>query len=481
LSITDAEIIELEELYHQREVDERRSSLLDFRTDKNPNYTLLTESLAGQKYAYNEKEKRNERISGVGGVILEGSSRSGKTWSGIDFIIYLCLHLHKDKGCKIIILRETFAEFADNVYEDFQRRLDYYELDNPFHRAKVLKSFRIGKSTIRFMGCDNAKRAHGTGSDYVFGNEMMSVDKGVFKQLTQRCRIMFWGDYNPSFTKHWVFDSLLKRKDVAFLRTTFKDNPFITPNELNDLLITEPWETGSYEVTPEGKLVYNGKEIDEKNKPPVNKENVDQGTADEFHWKVYGLGLRGAMKGRIYKNITWLTETPPGLSFTKGLDFGFVTDPSALADYARRGRNVYVRPLWYAPTETSEEMHLALKACGVKMITPITADSSDKHVSEKKGTVQMVRELFARGWEIAKVSKTKGIMFWILDLKRYKIHIIVDRTTEHGEKMYQAMKEEAENYTMKEVQGIEINQPNDKFNHLWDAIRYAHMAHGQEL
>jgi hypothetical protein len=47
--------------------------------------------------------------------------------------------------------------------------------------------------------------------------------------------------------------------------------------------------------------------------------------------------------------------------------------------------------------------------------------------------------------------------------------------------MWKAIKKELENYKMKEVQGILINQPIDGFDHLLSAARYAHMAHGQEL
>jgi hypothetical protein len=37
-------------------------------------------------------------------------------------------------------------------------------------------------------------------------------------------------------------------------------------------------------------------------------------------------------------------------------------------------------------------------------------------------------------------------------------------------------RKEAENYKMKTINGIAINQPIDKFNHFWDAARYAKIA-----
>ena len=81
-----------------------------------------------------------------------------------------------------------------------------------------------------------------------------------------------------------------------------------------------------------------------------------------------------------------------------------------------------------------------------------------------------VRDLFDKGWEISKVSKTKSIMYWLTAMKEYKIHIV--RNT-----MYKHAKKEQENYMFKKVNGILINQPEDKYNHFWDASRYAFMAY----
>jgi hypothetical protein len=475
LSLTDAEIYELEELYEEREVDKRYQVLRNpTEANSSPNYRVLHEAIETQEWV-KDKKGVPKLESGYAGYILEGSSRSTKTWSGIDIIIWLCTERHKDKGCKINIYRETYNEFKETLYDDFRQRLDDFDLDNKFKRADEIKTFKIGKSRIAFLGDGK----HGGTCDYAFYNEAMFIKRQVFDQSEMRCNIFWWMDYNPSFTHHWVFDNVQPRHDVGFLRTTFKDNKFISPTQLNKILSYEPWLPDSYYIE-NNVLMYDGKLITEKHQPPPHPVNTENGTRDEFMWKVYGLGLRGAMKGLIYPLYTRIDKFP-NIAFTYGLDFGFTVDPSALVKYARKGRNIYIQPLWYKPTETSEEMHQALRACKVRMITPITADSADKYVSERKGVVQMVRELFARGWEIAKVSKTKGIMFWITDMKSYKIHIVVDLSTEHGRAMWKAIKKELENYKMKEVQGILINQPIDGFDHLLSAARYAHMAHGQEL
>jgi len=60
-------------------------------------------------------------------------------------------------------------------------------------------------------------------------------------------------------------------------------------------------------------------------------------------------------------------------------------------------------------------------------------------------------------------------MFWLLSMKKKKIHIVKNE-------FYLQVKKEQENYHLKEINGIAINQPVDKWNHFWDSARYRHMA-----
>jgi PBSX family phage terminase large subunit len=461
--ITDEELIELERLVKEQETFTFRKQLTTIDDLTSPNYKVLYESINNQKWGFDEHNKPILK-DGYAGCVLEGSSRSTKTWSGVDIIIYLCTVKHKDKPCSINIYRETYNEFKTTLYDDFKRRLDDFDLDNPFHRAKEIGSFKIGKSKIHFLGDGK----HGGGCDYAFFNEAMMIKQEVFDQVEMRCRVFWWMDYNPSFTEHWVFNSVIPRNDVAFKRTTFKDNRHISATELNKILSYEPWEPGTYEVIG-SEIFYKDLLVDEHNQPPSHVDNIEQGTSDEFMWKVYGLGLRGAMKGQIFKNVTYIDKFP-NIAHTWGLDLGFTTDPAALVKFAKEGNNIYLQLEIYEPIETSAELSAAMEAVGVSKYDPITADSSDKYVSEKKGTVQMVRELYEMGWEISKVSKTKGVMYWILKMKECKIHIVRNRLYKHAKK-------EQENYVFKEVNGILINQPEDKENHFWDGSRYSFMNH----
>lgn len=466
--ITDAEILELELLLHEQEKYELLNGLQNPKIgEQNPNYILLHQAINSQTWGF--VDGKPSLLSGYAGVALEGSSRSGKTWSGVDIIIYLCKYKHAKEGCTINLYRETYNEFKTTLYDDFKRRLDDFDLPNPFHNAREVPSFRIGKSTIHFLGDGK----HGGGCDYAFFNEAMMLRKEVFDQVEMRCRKFWWMDYNPSYTVHWVFDSVVTRDDVAFMRSTFKDNPHISPNELNKILSYEPWQTGSYEVREDGAY-YNGNLISDNNQPPPHFENVRQGTADVFMWKVYGLGLRGAMQGVIFNSIIWDIEPPYSLSPICTIDFGFTNDPCAITRYYESKEDIYIEPICYHPIDTPEGIDLMLKANGIPKTMPLICDSADKYTHENKGAVEMVKGLQKLGWKASKVKKDKSVMFWLTSMKKKKIHIIKNQ-------LYKFAKKEVENYKWKEINGILINQPEDAFNHIFDSSRYGHMAHNQQV
>lgn len=458
--MTSAEIKKLEELVRQHNILTLTEGLTTFDDKTNPNYKFLYDAITSQKFDF-----KGDLIEGVIGCILEGSSRSGKTWSGIDIIIWLCTEV--EENCVINIVRETYNEFKTTVYLDFKQRLDDFGLPNPFHNAQEVKSFKIGKNQINFLGSDKIGKRHGAGSDYLFFNEMMHIPQGVFNQLVMRCKKFWWGDYNPSVTDHWVFNSVIPRNDVGFLRTTYKDNPFISGAERRQIESYEPWEPGSYQVE-DNVVTYQGREIDEHHQPPPHPVNVDQGTADEFQWLVYGLGLRGAMTGVIFPKVHYIDEFP-ALGFHYGLDFGFTVDPTCLVKHAEDENNIYLELLLYQPVDNPQTLDLYLEKLGIDNTVPITADSQDKYTGENKGTVEMVRDLRDRGWSIEKVRKRKSVMFWLTSMKGKRICVVKNN-------LYKYAKREQENYRMREINGIAINQPIDQYNHFWDAARYAHMA-----
>lgn len=399
----------------------------------NKNFSFLHKCITEQKY--NEK---GELLAGKRGAVLEGSSRSGKTWAGIDIIILLSVRY--EKNCVINIVKETYNEHKTTTYNDFNKRLPMFGIVSPFENTKEVSSFKIFGNKINLLGADKPSKFHGAQCDYLWINEAIPVDKAIFDQAEMRCTKFWWMDYNPSVTEHWIFNAVIPRSDVGYLHSTFVDNPHVSHQERNKIK--------SYEPT---------------------KENIAQGTADKFMWDVYGLGKRGAMRGLVFPNVNYIDKFPQ-IAHSYGMDFGFTADPLALVKFAQEEENIYLELLIYEPIETPDTLASVFESLLIEKNTPITADSSDKYISENKGSIEMVVAMRAFDYQVEKVKKTNSVMFWLLAMKKKRINIVRNN-------LYGYAKKEAENYRLKEINGIPINQPEDKFNHFWDAARYAYLAY----
>ena len=361
----------------------------------------------------------------------EGSSRSGKTFDTFDFLYDLCAT--EDRAYLIYVYRATLQDCKEKALGDFKKKLQLrgvYDAD-AMSGERILPEYRIRRSLIRFRGLDKMDVKEGHDCDIVYFNELLDgVSKAQYENITMRCTTMVIGDWNPKYTEHWAFD-MESQPDTVFTKTTYRDNPFCPPGVRATI--------EGYEPTP---------------------ENVAAGTADAYRWKVYGLGERAAQEGLVYPNIDWIDAFPEDLEHTAyGIDFGFTNDPTAIIHVGVRGRNLFLHERFYSPVDDPDLLY--------QIVAPILgsegyaiADSADKYAKNPEG---MVRSLQMRGLNVIKAKKfqdsiTTGISY----MKNFRIHCV---RTQH-------MLREANAYVWDAVNGIAINKPVDKNNHLWDAARY---------
>ena len=327
----------------------------------------------GRKINPNFKFLHNSLNEGKKGCALEGSSRSGKTISSVDFIIYLCTRV--ETNCVINVLKETQVSFKTTLYDDFSKRLDDFGIHNPFADKQEVTTFKIFGNKINFLGADKPSKFQGAGCDYLYINEALEVSRQIFDQVEMRCRKFFWMDYNPKVTEHWIYNSVITRGDVNFLRSTWKDNPFISKGERVKIVSYSPYDEEEEVYVVENELYYNGEIISDTNQPKPHPTNIDEGTADMTNYKVLYHGIRCAPEGLIFNNIKYVDEFPE-LDHIYGNDFGFTVDPNAFVKYAQEGENIYVELLGYQPIpdpDTLEKFYQSLEIPKSKMII---ADSS---------------------------------------------------------------------------------------------------------
>jgi phage terminase large subunit len=359
------------------------------------------------------------------GALLEGSSRSGKTFSSIDFIIWLCCNRLNDSTINIV--RQTYNSFKTTLYDDFHKRLKDFGLKSPFDTSWNVAQFNIGTNTINFIGADTPTKFEGAGADFWYFNELLDISKIIFDLAEQRCRVFWWGDFNPKATKHWVFDNIMNRNNVSYCHSTFNDNPFISKIELNKIK--------SYEPT---------------------HYNIEQGTADEYMWNVYGLGIRAVNELTIFKK--WQIYNTIIDSYDLkiyGLDFGYVNDPCAIVELIINCKNLYVKELCYKTNMLNGEIAQFCKA--LDKDSYIVADSA-----EPKSIADI------RAYDIPIIPCVKGhdsILNGINKILEFNLFVHTNSLN---------LQNELKNYQrMKDRNGEVLSTPVDCNNHCIDAIRYA--------
>lgn len=363
-------------------------------------------------------------------VCNEGGSRSAKTWDTLLFYVWYCL-ANKGKGKKLRVFRDTLVNCRTTVYDDFTQILRMLGLEAFANiRESGAPRCQLFGNTIYFHGLDDWTKVEGLPSDVLFFNEALEVNRKCFETLLMRCSELCILDWNPRYTQHWCFE-LSKRSDAIFCHSTYKDNHHLADTIRKGIEAYEP-----------------------------TAENIAAGTADEWRWKVYGLGICAAMEGLVYPDVEWIEEFPDDCDYvTLGMDFGFTNDPTALVRCGMKGEDLFVELLVYHPFDDPSKLYDAIAPHFNGHLYCI-CDSADRYAKNPMG---MVTALGAKGLRVAKAVKRAGsIADGIQQVKQFRIHIVENK---HA-------RDEQGAYCYAMVNGIRVNSPIDDHNHMWDAVRY---------
>ena len=177
-----------------------------------------------------------------------------------------------------------------------------------------------------------------------------------------------------------------------------------------------------------------------------------KGTADDYMWSVYGLGLRMSKSGLIYRDVTWIDEFPKDYErIGYAMDLGFTNSPTSLCKSTSEGNKLFSECLIYQPTETPEDLASLIKGLGL----------ADQIIWCDSAHPIFIAKLNQLGCKVYAVKKTP-IMDGIAIVKSWKLHFVKSR---HIQK-------EQENYSMREVNGIVLDEPVKKWDHFFDSLRY---------
>lgn len=362
--------------------------------------------------------------------INTGSSRSSKTYSILQ--IFWVFALAKTNR-RLSIWRETKADTKMTILADLRKAVTSFPnfQDVIFNKTESIFTFSNG-STIEFMGSDEENRLHGFSGDIVLLNEPYKFSKDAFDQIDMRTTEFIMIDWNPK-TKHWI-DELSKRENAIVIHSTFKDNPFIPYEQKKKILSYEP-----------------------------NEYNLEQGTANNYLWQVYGLGLKAEKPNRIFKD--W--KLIPNLDFYNlpypsfyGLDFGLSAE-TALVEVKFDGDcNFFIHEILYKPMNLMKgSLSAELEILNIPKHKEIISDSGNEL---NKSETNKLRNA---GFNIIQAKKGQGsIVKGIETINKNNIYYTISSKN---------LEDEYLNYSWRIYQGVTMDEPDTSTpDHLLDATKY---------
>ena len=365
---------------------------------------------------------------GLRGVDSRGGTRSTKTYSALQFLVFLAVGL----ACKklISVVSETLPHLKKGAIRDFEEILQHEGIiagslrdDSRWNATDRVFTFANG-TIIEFFSADSPGKVHGPSRDILFINEGQNIRWETANQLMIRTREFVIVDYNPTH-EFWAHTELATDPRFRTIVSTYKDNPFLTEAQIAD---------------------------------------IEKGKKNAAWWRVYGLGLTGQLEGVIY-TFEQIDRMPDdaGLVRIGGLDYGFTNSKTAgvevLADIRRKA--LYVDEMFYGSGMHNFDIIAALNAHGFPKGGPrLYADCAEPKANS---------EIKLAGFNVWPSDKGKEITFQISWMQGWDLYVTKTSTN---------VIKELRNYIWDtDRDGNRLNQPIKEYDHAMDAMRYA--AFGQ--
>lgn len=363
---------------------------------------------SNKNFEYLHEVFESQRIT-----LLQGGTRSGKTYSTIYFLIDYCLMY---TGMEIDIVRDTFTALKSTAWKDFKDVLIELNLYNDNNHNKTDHVYMLNGNNINYYGADTPEKIHGRSRDILWINEAHQFPKETIDQLFPRTRHRIICDYNPALgLEHWLDPYIEKYPPLI---TTYKDNPHLTKAQIEDI---------------------------------ESRKN------DVYWWKIYGSGERATREGAIYTN--WSEgEFNLGLPYCYGQDYGFAIDPTTLIRVAvdMKEKVIYAHEEYYEAKQLGTDDIFEINKSRIINQTDLIV--GDDHGQQNR----LVSDLKKKGLNIiGATTVAKGAPQLITPSLDYKIVITPES---HN------LRKELSNFIWNDKKaGI----PIDAYNHGIDAMLYA--------
>ena len=381
--------------------------------------------------------------------IYFGGSASGKSV----FLAQRAVIDLMNGGRNYLIARQVGRTLRGSVFMEMLKVIDAWDVESLFtvNKSDMLITCLNGYQAI-FAGLDDVAKlksltpAKGAITD-VWVEEATEIERNSLKELVKRQRggssktaKRLTLSFNPIFQTHWIYSEyfasrgwtsdqkLLEEYDLLILKTNYKDNAFLTADDIADL----------------------------------------ENESDSYFYNVYTLGNWGVLGRVIFTNwkMVDMSDEHGGYYLPEeqrtnrkhGLDFGYSSDPAAvpMTHYERAKKRIWIYDEIYETGLTNPQLAEALEP-------KIGGDYIRADSAEPKS----IAELNSHGLNIGGAKKGKdSVLYGIQWLQQQEILVDVSCVN---------MRNELQTYKWKEdAGGNSLPVPVDRNNHLIDALRYAY-------
>ena len=349
-------------------------------------------------------------------ICNEGGSRSSKSYSVVQLLIHIAL---AKPNTRISCVSHSLPHIKRGVYRDFKGIMDHWGIwdEKDFRYTDFIYTFKNG-SYIELFGLEDSDKAKGPARDILFINEANLINKALYDQLLIRTTGQVFLDWNPADFISWVYDVADNPMNKRIHSTYLNNLPNLTESQIRNI--------EQYKDLP-----------------------------DDFMWKVYGLGERGAAKELIYTQWKQYDQAPDGDVFY-GLDFGYV-HPAALVKVTHHEGQNYFEEIIYQSGLTLSDLSRLIKEKLPERAT-IYADAAEP---------KSIEELYRLGFNIK--PAVKDVWAGIMKMKSHPINIHYNS---------QNLRREFQSYKWKKDKNDNvIEEPVKANDDAIDACRYAVYTH----
>ncbi len=355
-------------------------------------------------------------------VLNEGGARSSKSYSLAQLFIK---KIFDENNKNFLITRKTLPSLRITSYKLFIDLLKQYRVYDSFNHNKTFRELRYKDNYLLFTSVDDSTKIQSTEFNYIWMEEAEEFTYDDF--ITLKTRLsgkkkenevnQIFLAYNPKKKFSYINRQVKNDKDVHYIHSTYKDNPFLD-NDYKQLL------------------------------EDLREQNYE-------YYRIFALGEYADLDSVIFHHTKLIDAKnyPSEFDYTiYGLDFGW-NNPTALIQINVKDQRIYLVEKIYRSHLLDDDLISLMSELEISKNDEIYCDSAEPDKIEK---------LRLAGYNVFEADKDVKLgIDYVKQQEIFSCHENVNFNKEREEYVYKKRKD-----------GIALDEPVKVNDHLMDALRY---------